>query len=189
MRIDEVAHWSGVVPLAAVAIAWALSLGTRLRPPSEAHWWVAFGLAVSVFADSVQRLVGGTFDVTFYYVPAQIALVLWAFERGLIVRVLILAFLAVAGWVSAQVTEAPAEWMIALVGGMTICAAAWKAGVLRAPLWVYFGLGTLAYLWLIPTIGTEAIYPRWLAYQSCRWAAFALFALDVARHSRRPGWT
>jgi hypothetical protein len=177
VSIFEVAHWSGALPLALLVV-----LGVMGRRVPAAYWWVASSFAVSVLADSVQAVVGGTFDVTFYYAPVQIALAAAAFQSGVIDRAGTFALLAVAGWVSAHATTAPAEWMVTLAGGITICAAAWHRGLLRAPLWAYFGLGTLAYVWMVPVIGTEAILPRWFAYQACRWLAFALFAYAALRH-------
>jgi len=182
MTIFEVAHWSGAVPL---LLLLALQLAGRRAPGP--YWWVASGFAVSVFGDGIQKLTGGGSDVTFYYTPPQIALVLCAFQPGIIPKALILAFVAVAGWVSAHTTTAPAEWMLTVVGGLTIAIAAFYARTLRAPLWVYFLAGMLAYLWMFPVIGTEAIYPRWLAYQACRWTAFALFSFDLYRERR--AWT
>lgn len=181
--IFEVAHWSGVFPLAVLVALQA----TGRRTPAP-YWWAASAFAVSVPADSIMKLVGGTFDVTFYYVPLQVGLVIAAFQSGVIDRAGTLALLAIAGWVSAQVTTQPAEWMVLLGGSVTICAAAFHRDLLRGPLWLYFGLGTLAYLWMIPTIGTQAIYPRWLTYQGCRWLAFGLFAYSAIRHREDP-WT
>jgi hypothetical protein len=192
--MNWVAHWSGVVPLAVVSLAWAASLAGWGRAPTGAYWWVAAGLAVSVLADGMMKLLGGGFDVTFYYVPVQVGLVLCAFQPGLIPRALLLAFMAVAGWVSAHVTTAPAEWIISVFGGVVIAAAAFQAKTLRLPLWTYFLVGLVAYLWMIPTIVPPGspIHPefmaRWGTYQACRWVAFGFFVLDVARQSRRPGW-
>lgn len=190
MSVFEVAHWSGILPLltACVVAATLRHRGEAIMP--GLYWWVAAGLAVSVFADSIQKLGGGGFDVTFYYTPLQVGIVLAGFREGVLDRVMVLALLVVCGWVSAHVTTAPAEWLVALVGGIAICLVAFERERLRAVLWTYFGLGTLAYVWLIPTIrppGSEMdprFMGRWLLYQSCRWLAFALFILTTAPRRR-----
>lgn len=186
----EVAHLSALIPALVLTALWA----TGRRAPG-AYWWVASGLAVSIFGDSLQKLAGGGFGVTFYYTPLQIGLVLCAFQPGLIPRALLLAFLAVAGWVSAHATTQPAEWMVTVCGSAVIAAAAFHGGRLRAPLWTYFLAGTLAYVWMIPTIVPPGspMHPefmfRWGLYQTMRWVAFALFAFDVYRNREGRAWT
>lgn len=179
MTIDEFAHWSGLVPF-----AWLALLRVGGREVSAAHALVAAGLGISVVADAVQRLTGGAFAVTFWYAPMQVVLVLWAFGRGVTDRLAIFGVLLWAGLVSAA-SGGHAEVFVTLAGSTAICILAWKRDLLTWPLLAYFGAGTAAYLWMLPAVGTEAIYPRWLVYQSCRWMAFALFIFTTVPGRRR----
>jgi hypothetical protein len=52
-------------------------------------------------------------------------------------------------------------------------------------LYIYFGLGTLAYLGLITATGTQVLY-AWYVYQGCRLAAYGAFAMVVLLANRRP---
>lgn len=184
MRIDEVAHWSGLVPFAVLVALLAVK-----REVPVAYWWVAGGLGVSVLGDQMQMALGGTFDHTFYYVPVQIGLVLCAFRDDVLDKIQVFVLCLIGGYVSIQTEPGPSERLVTIVGGSTIVALAWKKNILRGPLLAYFGLGTLAYLWAIQMIGSEAILPRWYAYQGCRWLAFALFAWSAIRYKERAAWT
>lgn len=177
------AYWAGALPLAALVV---LLVTGRERP--AAFWWVAAAFAVSVVADRVSRSMGGVADPSFYYRPVQIGLVLFAFKTDVIERGMLAAILALSGWLSWSVVTAPAELAVTACGSIVICGAAWQERWLRGPLWTYFWLGTLAYLWMVPTIGTEAIVPRWVAYQTCRIVALVWFVVAVARWEDRRAW-
>lgn len=168
--IFEAAHWSGLLPLAAVVVARA---GGRRVPPE--YLWLAAAFGVSVFADTLQSMTGGGFGVTHLYVPVQLALAFAAVEReGLnrLVAVAGLGFLAALSWrISPDM-----DWLVTTGGSGLVLVAAWRHQRVRLPIVLYFGLGSAAYLWMLPAVGTMEILPRWLAYQGCRWLAFAAFA-------------
>lgn len=183
MRIDEVAHWSGALPLALLVV-----LGAMGRRVPAAYWWVASSFAVSVCGDSIQGLTGGTLDNTFYYVPPQIAIGLAALclkDKSTVVA--IFGFVGVLGWVSAHASTTPYEWAVATAGGFAIAVLARKTRTLAVPLFVYFAVGTVLYLAMsdvyVPGGPVDPRFlPRWSAYQGCRWLAFALFAYAALRH-------
>lgn len=160
----EVAHQVGLIPIVAMLI-----LGRGL-PVS--YWTLAFAFAMSWLGDSIARGFGGSWVAVYWWLPAQFALVLLALLPPTKLRLWMLALLA-AALASAVVSWPRPDWLLTLVGSAFVL---WHArGDCAVPLWIYFGAGTVAYMGMIVTLGTDRFMPAWYAYQACRLVAACSF--------------
>lgn len=171
--ISEAAHWSGLIPGA--VLLYALARGRRVP---EGAWWIAAGLTVSVVADAVQGVTGGGFGVTHWYLPVQMSLVLWGLTERATARAAVVLGVLLLGLFSASYSPG-ADGLVTAGGSLAIMTLAVYRDRFVWTLLTYFGLGSAAYLWMLPLVGTEALFDRWLVYQACRWLAFGFFAWTV----------
>lgn len=157
----EVAHYASLAPL--LLILW--------RPRRDlSYWLVALAFATSHIADTVAEWSGGSWSVTRFYVPVQLALFALAFTRR---RDLVGAvFLAVA--VMSFAGTGP-DMIVRGVGSLVVLWLA-KDHALSWSIFAYLGVGTVLYLGMVAQIDDVPVFMRWwYPYQGARLAAVALF--------------
>lgn len=170
--IFEIAHQIGLVPVVALVL-WGRQL--------PAKWWL-FGLALGVswVADSAQAYAGGVWGTWYVFLPVQLALAFAAYTDSAAERVAGAAFVGVLAASSAWLTYPGLDWLGTAVGSVLILFYALERGPLWVPGFVYFGLGTLAYLGI--ALRDDANFmPWWYAYQACRLVAIVWFCSLVYR--------
>lgn len=167
--------------LAALVPALALLLRGPTKLPS-AYLLLALAFAVSWAGDSLGWFLGGSWAAAMYvWVPVQVGLVLLAVvdKEG---RRNMLVYVALAAVFSAFISYPDPEVLVITLGSTAIVLLA--KGDLRAPLYLYFGVGTLLYLMMVS--GEFMAY--WYGYQTARLGAFAVFAALVFRNKGRASW-
>jgi hypothetical protein len=162
--IFDVAHQIGLIPI-------ALLLLLR-RNASRPLWLVAFAFAISWIGDSVSHYTGGSWAPTYFWLPLQFALVLWAVlpKEGRLMWMAVLLFTTALSWL---LTGPSPEWLVSVLASVVVLVYAREQ--MAIPLWIYFGAGTAAYCWMIASIGDGDIMAQWYLYQSCRLLAFIAF--------------
>lgn len=167
--------------LAALVPALALLLRGPTKLPT-AYLFLALAFAVSWAGDSLGWFLGESWAVAMYvWVPVQVGLVLLALvdKRD---RSKMLALVLCAAMVSAAVSYPDPEVLVITLGSTAIVLLA--KGNLRAPLYLYFGVGTLLYLMMVS--GEFMTY--WYGYQAARLGAFVVFAALVFRDKGVRPW-
>ena len=166
--IFEAAHQIGLIPIVGMML-----VGHRLP---RAYWYLALGFFVSWFADSATHFLGGSWYVDYYWVPLQCWLVLLAFITDPAGRLASLVSLIFLSAIAHELHGAGPDLLLRFGGSIAIL---WFArGRLAPPLYIYFGLGTLAYLVMI--LHYDNIFPAWVVYQGCRLAAYVAFLWIIA---------
>ncbi|KKM08187.1 hypothetical protein LCGC14_1726370 [marine sediment metagenome] len=162
-----------IEPLHMAALVPALAL--VVRGPSalaSSYLLVALAFGVSWVGDSVAWALGGSWAALYMWVPVQVGLVLLALVDGWD-RPKLLALVLCAAALSAAVSYPDPEVLVITMGSTAIVLLA--KGDLRAPLYLYFGVGTLLYLMMVS--GEFMTY--WYGYQASRVGAFVVFAALV----------
>lgn len=165
----EVAHQIGLLPILGM-----MAFGRNLP---RVYWLVALGLFVSWFADSATHFIGGTWGAWYFFLPVQVWLVLAAFTdtaRGQVYLALALVALTVASW---NLNHPGPDQLVTTVGSIAIFFVA--RGPLYWSLSIYFGAGTVAYLFMTSQVGSD-ILPAWYAYQICRALGILVFIGIIA---------
>lgn len=165
-----VAHHASLLP-----VLFLLAFGRDL--PAR-YWLVAIGWFISWFADSIGDFIGGAWWGWYLLLPVQVWFMLAAFV-GPSERVFYAVALALLVPVSI-ISDAPGpEILITFIGSIAIL---WVArGPLAIPLYIYFGLGTIAYASMIIAFqgGGDYLSP-WRLYRDCRLLAFLTFIAITA---------
>ena len=179
--VFEVAHQAGLVPLVAMVL-----LGRRL----SMEWWLlALAWSVSWVADSVTHFAGGAWFVSHLWLWLQFVYVLAVFMAPSIHRAMAMSAVVLMAMSSAQLSAPGPDWLLTSGGSALILTAAWRAegrgAALALPAFVYFGLGSIAYLWMVSRMGSPEFSPAWQTYQACRLLAFLLFVVIVIRERGR----
>ena len=171
---SEIAHQMGLIPLTGIIV-----LVCSGRRPPILYLWVAFGFAISWPADSQMFFKNGSAEVWYYFVPFQIWVIASGFMRSRADRIVsFLAFpaLAVVSW---ELTAPEVEQVVTIAGSIVILILAKKAGGIFAPLLIYFGAGTVAYIYMANSPEHAMAAPMW-AYQSLRLIAYIAFTVIIA---------
>jgi hypothetical protein len=176
--ISEALHQSALVPLLAVAL-----LGRRAP---RAWWLVAAAFFVSWVGDSAAHFAGDAWWTAYAWLPVQFGLVLVAFLPTVLWRMVAVTGVLLLAVTSAQATAPGPDWMLTLGASVAILAAV--KGPLSAPVVLYFGFGSLAYLWMVALIGSDRLVGAWWAYQGCRVAAYVTFVGLLIQQRRRAVW-
>jgi hypothetical protein len=165
--MDEVAHQIGLIPILGMML-----MGRKLP---RVYWLVALGLSVSWFADSAQHFIGGTWGAWYVFLPLQVWLVLIAFRSDLVIpAALVLIGLTMLSW---GWSHPGPDQLVTVVGSVAVFFVA--RGSLYWPLSIYFGAGTVAYLFMTSQVGGD-ILPAWYVYQSCRALGILIFIGIIA---------
>lgn len=168
----EAAHQIALIPLL-VMILWG-------RDAPWSYWILAAAFAVSWVGDSMAWWVGGSWEVTYLWLPVQFAVVVWALRPDQ-VRRWAYGFVGLALY---SYTLGPPDVVLSMAGSAAVC---WLATghKLRVPVWIYFGIGTALYFNMALGIADAgSFHDRWLAYQAARLAAFVAFGIVVYRRRR-----
>lgn len=171
MLLPEVAHQLALVPLAAVVLA-------RHRLPRE-YWLVGLAFLASWLGDMLASLYGGSWLVSYLWLPAQVALVLMVVLPTALSRLLSPPLMALLAGVSWLISAPGPDVLVTVVGSTVILR--YAQGRLARPLQVYFGAGTVAYLIMATLIASPHFMLAWYVYQTCRLTAFVLFTLAVVQ--------
>ena len=172
----EALHLAALAPLAVLLVLHDRSLLDR-------YGLVAAAFSVSWFADSLTSVTGyNGFGFDYVWIPAQILLVLYSLTDDPTYRWLLPWGAAMTAATSLAFSfPGPEVWMT-VSGSVAIL---WLAqGRITATLYLYFGLGTVAYLLMLTQIGNPGFDAAWYAYQFCRVAAFAAFITSVLGERR-----
>lgn len=169
VMLPEVAHQAALMPVLALIII--LGLG---KVPSLDQGLLTTALGMSWIGDSQTSAIGGGFEYGHLWAPAQIALAYaavvenWKFGRVLLVGALCVLVLTVS---YLNVDPGVLLWPL---GGIGLVILGRKSPV-RVPIFVYFGVGTIAFVFMIWEPGPD----RWLPYQACRIAALAALCIII----------
>ena len=166
----EVAHQMALLPIVAMML-----MGRGL--PRE-YWLVALAFMVSWFGDSLAWALGGAWWGTYLWLPVQFWIVLMAFFKTPTNRVFSLGAVVILAASSWSVTGAGPDLLLTIAGSATVLVL--MEGRLVPPLIAYFGLGTVAYLFMTSSTG-DRFMVGWYLYQSCRLLAFILFTSTVIK--------
>lgn len=178
MGIDEVAHQMALAPVFLLGIG--LILG---RDPERDHLLFAAALGTSWIGDSIARFAGSSFDHIYLWAPVQIALTYAA---------------VVQSWTKKRVTETAIVYSVALtahvllpdktfilwsIGGIGLIYCG-RNSPLVWPIFVYFGLGTVAYFFMLERFRQPDFMQAWYAYQGCRAIAIMMLCGIIIRSQR-----
>ena len=142
------------------------------RKLPRVYWLVSLGLFVSWFADSATHFIGGTWGAWYFFLPLQLWLIVIAFMdklRPQVVVALSLVALTIGSW---HLSYPGPDEIVTAAGSAAILFVA--RGPLCWPLGIYFGAGTVAYLFMTSQVGGD-ILPAWYGYQICRVLGVLLF--------------
>lgn len=161
----------GLLPLLAALI---------YRPPKP-YWILSAAFGVSWLGDWMSGIMGVELAV-YLWLPIQIGMVLWALVATTTGRRLILVGVPLLTLASAMYTAPSPELVLTVIGSVAILHLA--DGPVAIPLYLYFGLGTVAYLLMIRQARDGDPTEAWYLYQACRLAAYVAFAF-LLRGRRR----
>ena len=165
--VFEIAHQLGLLPILGM-----IAFGRKLP---RVYWLVSLGLFVSWFADSAQHFIGGTWSAWYFFLPLQLWLIVIAFRKDLAVSAaLVLIGLTMLSW---GLRYPGPDQIVTGAGSVAIFFVA--RGRLCWPLSIYFGAGTVAYLFMTSQVGGD-ILPAWYVYQVCRALAIIFFIGIIA---------
>lgn len=155
-------QWAAVVPLLV-----ALLLGVR-----GPVLLVALGFAVSAIGDAMSGALGNVWWVSYLWLPLQFSCILWALIPDRTERNRALAALLGLAFVASVIFNPGPEYVVSVLGSMLVL---WTVrGWLAVPIYVYFGFGTLAYLWMVLRLTQGGDYmTAWWTYQTCRMVGLA----------------
>lgn len=168
MNRFEVAHQIGLLPGIAMAI-----FGRKL--PAR-YWLLAAAFSVSWLADSLAKYLDGSWTASYVWIPIQMALVLVALLEDPMRRLFAVTSLAVVAFGSAALSWPGPDVLVTLGGSVAVLALA--SGPAVVPLYLYFGAGSVSYLWMIGHL--DDVLPGWYAYQASRLSAYLAFAVLVS---------
>ena len=174
MNLHEWMHLAELAPL-------ALLLALRERKPE--HVLIACAWAMSWLGDSLARYMEGSWEGSYVWLPAQLALVLMALLPRWTDRAAMVACVGVMAVLSYWVSAPGPDMAISIVGSSAIVVLSWFDRRYFVPLLAYFGFGTLFYLAMVEQIGT-AFFPAWWCYQASRALAYVAFFAVVVRERR-----
>ncbi len=172
--LQEVCHQSGLIPLFGM-----FCLLVSGRRPTLFHWWLAFGLAISWPADSETFFKDGSWEVWYYFVPFQMWVIASAFMKSNGDRLISFFAFPALGVVSWGLTAPGLEQVVTIVGSVLVLIMARESGRILWPLFIYFGAGTIAYVFMANSAPHEMLAPMYL-YQSSRLCAYIAFIAITA---------
>ena len=124
------------------------------------------------------HFIGGTWNHSYFFLPIQVYLILLAFVRSTANRLFLAGALVLMVPASMALSWPGPDYLITIMGSLAILSVA--RGRLAIPLHLYFGYGTVAYVWLASEVaGGTDILPAWYTYQACRALAFVLFVAVI----------
>lgn len=151
--VEEIAHWMPLIPL-----VWLFWRNETRHPIDAAWWWLACAFAVSWLADTAADFtpVQSRWVISLVYPVTQAALIgaVLLFRKSALI---LLAVLVAAGIASALLfgVEKP-DLVLRTIASLAVVGMIWNRPALpmrlRLTLFVYFGLGLIAW----------AIHVRWL---------------------------
>lgn len=148
-------------------------MSTLGRGLPRAYWLVAAAFACSWVGDTLSHR-WDMWDVTYWWLPVQIGLVLLAMTFTLRRRALVVFGVPMVALAASHLTVNGADVVLTVTGSGAILSLA--DGPLWQPLALYFGVGSVAYLLMV-----AEVFPAWYPYQACRLLAFASFGRLVWR--------
>lgn len=162
----ELAHHSALVPLLALVIS-------RAKVP-DCFWIFACAFTISWFADSAAWFFDGSWTPLRYAVVIQTALFALAFNK----RVALGTAVALAPF---AVFLPDSEIATFVIGSALVLIFA--RGPMTVSAILYCGLGSLFWIPMLTSVGTENFMFFWYAYQATRIAAYIEFLRQVRTHA------
>lgn len=172
--LAEASHQAGLIPLAGL-----FCLLVSGRRPNLFHWWLAFGFAISWPADSETFFKDGSWEVWYYFVPFQMWVIASAFMKSNGDRLISFFAFPALGVVSWGLTAPGLEQLVTISGSVLILMLARKSGLIFWPFFIYFGAGTMAYVFMANSAPHEMTAPMYV-FQSCRLCAYIAFIAITA---------
>lgn len=165
--VFEIAHQFGFIPILGMMV-----MGRKLE---RVYWLVALGLFVSWFGDSAQHFIGGTWGAWYVFLPLQLWIIWVALtDSHKVFAAMVLFVLAVASW---NMSYPGPDQLMTAIGSIAILMVV--RGPLVWPLSIYFGAGTVAYLFMTSQVGADLL-PAWYTYQICRTLGILFFIGIIA---------
>lgn len=159
-----------LAPAALFALVWRF----RQTMP-KGSLWLAGSFAVATVGDLWATAANGAWYPSYVWLPIQLALAVRAVVPGK-AWVSVWVWLGLLGLFDALTLTGP-EVMVTGVGSVVVTSVAVHcAHRLAAPVLLYFGAGSIAYLGMVASIGGEHFMTWWWTYQACRvlgWLALA----------------
>ena len=166
--IFEIAHQMALAPIIGMMV-----VGRKLP---RAYWLVALAYLMSWFGDSLAWMLDGSWQGTYLWLPLQLWLVFLAFMKMPTNRVFSLGAVILLALISWTVSGAGPDVLLTIAGSVVVLFI--LEGRIAPSLYVYFGLGTLAYLWMTWSMG-EQFLVAWYSYQACRLLAYSIFLAAI----------
>ena len=172
------------LPLLPIFLLWYIER-SRGEPPKD-YVRFATALYVSWWGDLAMWLTGGSFEYSHLWAPAQLGLAYVAVIDSWGRRRMAFAGVAYLVAVALYAVEPDKGFMLWSVGGVGLLCLAW-GGALYRTVFIYFGLGTVAYFVMITQIGEPFFTTSWYLYQTCRGVAIAVFCQLILRSESTDG--
>ena len=178
---DEVWHAIGLLPL----------LAAYVRKPPEPYRLIAWGLAVSFFADTAVHFGASPLVVSIVYPVTQAFVIALALDDTAGNVLALLAALVSAGLAAAGLYDPAAplpDVLLSTVAFGSVAGLAWmtlRPSVLQTALVVYFLAGLIAWWAFAWTAYTRQAQDAMTAYQWSRAVGIALFCLALAKPAPR----
>jgi hypothetical protein len=154
------------------------------------YWLVALAFMASWFGDSLAWMLDGSWQTVYLWLPIQFWLVALAFMRESVNRVFSLGAVVILAVTSWSMSASEPDTLLTVLGSAAVLMVA--HGRIAPSLYIYFGGGTLAYIYMVAMMGTGHFEVAWWLYQGCRLMAYLLFVAMVIRahaNPRREGGT
>ena len=183
MERFDVAHQIGLVPLAGVLL-WSAILhmvgSTRVVPKPAII--LAFAFAVSYPADTAHRMIGGTFEHWFFFLPVQLWLIFIVFAKSPLNRIFSAVAVVMLTSISMAWSWPGPDLLVTVVGSIVVVVVVGMAkSWMIVPVYISFGAGSIAYVRMaLNEIGTESFLFFWEMYQWCRAASAVAFVAIIS---------
>lgn len=176
--MTEIFHQAALGPIVLCAVLHLLGLKIRRE-----FWFVAAAFGVSWFGDALGYWIPGAWTwLPRLWLPVQFGLILWAYIPNPLHRVMAL-------WSLAMLAAVPSVGpdRLVTVGGSVMVLWAALHGSLLPCVYLYWGVGSVAYLIMAGQIGEPTFLMTWYVYQAIRMASFVLFAGAVIHAGNHVG--
>lgn len=167
-----------LVPLLCLAVV----LG-RGKVPKLNYVLLTASFFMSWIGDSITSFIDGEVAYQYLWAPAQIILayaavmeVWWSMKRVILIGSICALVITVS---LLNVDPGSLLWPLGGIGLVFFA----RHGSVEVPVFIYFGLGTVAYIFMINEVDEARLMRFWLTYQGCRLVALSSLCILISKES------
>ncbi len=173
--IFELAHQSALLPL--IALGWVLY---KQKLPKRDYAILSAAFFMSWIGDSLSTDIEQGVGFGHLWAPAQITLAYAAIiEKWNLRRISIVSIVCTFALLFTQLNPETGVylWLTGSIGLLILG----QRSLVRIPIFIYFGLGTVTYLLMINEINGPHVMTLWVLYQVCRLTALISLCILILR--------